>query len=215
MWRSLALVALAQLSADGCRGKTGSSCDDILDCPDEHGCYRGKCTPVSPIGGPCDEPAQLFCTGHDLCIDGVCRAHAKRGERCTKELLCEKDFGCLDGACVPQAELDAANKLAKEREMLAQSGAGPPSAEKVAAAPARGAGQPVRVVEVKEKGYALAACRADERLIGGECDGSAYSSRPANFGPTDTVGARWECKGAPDVEVTAFALCASLPEAKP
>lgn len=100
--------------------------------------------------------------------------------------------------------------------MLEASGAAMPAAEgpaKPADEPARHPGVAVRVVEIENAGFAIAACRADERMIGGGCEGAGLeANRPAAFSGSDTVGARWECRSADrKAEVTAFALCTALP----
>ena len=69
----------------------------------------------------------------------------------------------------------------------------------------------MRIATTTSSGDSFAACRADERLIGGGCgaESNLVSSYPSNYGPDDTVGARWKCR--PGNQVTPYALCAKLP----
>jgi hypothetical protein len=97
--------------------------------------------------------------------------------------------------------------------MLAASGVeATPSAEVTAHPP--GPGTRVRTVEVTAKVRAFAACRADERLIGGGCKAeyAVASSHPSGHSREDTVGARWNCTVTMgNHDVTAYALCEKVP----
>jgi hypothetical protein len=106
---------------------------------------------------------------------------------------------------------DTKAAAAREQQLLAQSGVTAQPELEYAVAPA-GAGPRVRIATTTSSGDSFAACRADERLIGGGCsaDNKLVSSYPSNYGPDDTVGARWKCKGGNE-PITAYALCAKLP----
>jgi integration host factor subunit beta len=59
-----------------------------------------------------------------------------------------------------------------------------------------------------------AACKPDERLVGGGCRAEypLPSSYPSGHSAEDTVGARWNCTvSMGNHEVTAYALCSKLP----
>lgn len=173
-----------------------------------------------------------------LCFNNRCVRQGKRGEACSRDLnnyrSCVAGLFCTEGRCGTYDDLQAAKKrrkaadearkreadlLAKKR-MLEEAGAKPPPVEKSEAQPdseqrpqrRRTDGHAIRVVEIEHKGFALAACKGDERLVGGGCDGgSMVSNRPTAFGPDDTIGARWRCQAAKrSIPVKAFALCAKL-----
>lgn len=153
--------------------------------------------------------------------------------------------GCNPGlACAPTsrvcAKLDHPELVAKrqadaerERAYLAQSGVQapahaeqPPPAPPPAPAPSAGvtgsaASGAVRVVRTSNGGkgaWVFAACRADERLVGGGCTPAKgkWTDVPEHMSgesATDTVGARWNCGWRETTfpsEIEAFALCQRL-----
>ncbi len=96
--------------------------------------------------------------------------------------------------------------------MLAESGVTAAPAAETAVHPP-GAGTRVRTATVKAIETAFAACRADERMVGGGCYSleAIRGNYPSGHGPDDTVGARWNCIALGKVEITAYALCGKLP----
>jgi len=152
---------------------------------------------------------------------------AREGERCGPALSqyeahCVAGLSCADdGLCRSPADLaaqQAARETRREQAMLAASGVDSSEPDvPLAEAPLHaGPGLPVRVASARAKAHkALAACRPDERLIGGGCNASTPMLRsfPSHFGESDTVGARWNCEatsGGDDV-LEAYALCQALP----
>ena len=148
------------------------------------------------------------------------------------------DYGCNDGLqCAPKSrvcvkldhpEIVAVREAeaAAEKAFLAQAGVPTPTtAEQPApppAAPAEATQPPpagaVRVVKIANEGkgtWVIAACTAEERLIGGSCvlDENYITSLagyPSDHSASDTVGARWNCgkKGTGgDMRIIAYALC--------
>jgi hypothetical protein len=156
---------------------------------------------------------------------------AKEGEGCTSRgPWCAKGLFCHDERCMTWDDVEAAKTAAaeakrqrheaedqkKELRMLREAGAKLPAAEVRDAAPATPdavpmpPGDAVRVVELSDRGFAIAACRDGERLIGGGCEGEQLiADRPEGHSAADTLGARWRCEVSwRDGEVKAFALCA-------
>jgi hypothetical protein len=100
--------------------------------------------------------------------------------------------------------------------MLASSGVETSGARVETTVQPPGPGARVRTVTVTAEESAFAACKADERLVGGGCKPAStkqppLASYPAGHGPEDTVGARWNCLTGAGEQITAYALCAKLP----
>lgn len=228
---SALLIALAVgCSSSGDRRE----CDGDNECRGLRNlCVEGRCEGPEYVGEGETCHSRRLCEAPGHCLEGRCVLPAGHGDACSNEpplRRCAEGLTCLDDRCSTAAEIAARREREKrelerrrlelvrerERRMFEKSGVDKPArapAEKVAAPKkVRHPGAAVRVVEVSEDGYAFAACRSNERLIGGECSGAAASSRPDNFTEADTVGARWVCKAtATWREVTAIALCAALP----
>ncbi len=123
----------------------------------------------------------------------------------------------------------------RERAYLAQSGVQPPAhAEQPPVPPpaalpvttdgsmavpaATGAVRVVRASTGGKSPWVFAACRADERLVGGGCtpakgNWSAIPGHLSGESATDTVGARWNCgwrEATHDQAIEAFAMCQRL-----
>jgi hypothetical protein len=94
--------------------------------------------------------------------------------------------------------------------MLAESGVSNAAPTLEVGAYPPGPGPRVRTAKVTAESSAFAACRADERLIGGGCqtDQPVINSYPSGQGAEDTVGARWNCTSGS--KVTAYALCTKV-----
>lgn len=208
------LVVLALICACRCKKDIGEECESILDC----NCVHGRCQ-SGLAGSPCEKGYQCDFRNHIDCVDGVCRGPGKAGEPCGR---CETGLTCHHSKCLTEPQIatakaaaaEAARKRAAEKEahMLEQSGvASTPAAE--VTTPPPGPGTRIRTVKVTAKDSAFAACKLDERLVGGGCDAPhpAAGSFPSGTGADDTVGARWNCRVGPGHEVTAYALCARLP----
>ncbi len=199
------VVGLAVLSAACAERRepapVDGACESVWHCELGLLCDAGRCRPPSTEGGPCDPQASSL--------------------QCAGGLACAPDRTCR----TPQA-IEARREVerqAREREMLRASGVAPevvtepeapPTPEAIP--PPAGPGLPVRVVRVEGRGAVLAACRSDERLLGGSCAGTAMvkSSFPSHHGPVDTVGARWNCEtSAGTATIEAYALCQALPYA--
>lgn len=181
--------------------------------------------PDVPAGGQCEQPWD--CGADLICFEGTCRPRFGAGERCdpTKvsyERHCEYGLECApEGVCVTLAELETRRQAAereREAELLRASGLAEERVEAEMGAaeitqPPPGPGLAVRVVHTSSRGTALAACREDERLVGGGCRSSANvrGSYPSHAGASDTVGARWNCEAGGPAEVEAWALCQALP----
>ncbi len=144
---------------------------------------------------------------------------------CGVDADCATSLTCLPSrrtcAAADHPELVAARAAARDAQqrLLAQSGVQP---DTVAEAPA-GPPQPgaVRVVRTTSDGTPIqlfAACRADERLLGGGCKlldrkyTMVIDSYPSHHGQADTIGARWNCGPAENtVPLEAYAMCQRLP----
>jgi hypothetical protein len=193
------------------------------DCKYDHSCDSRLC-----VGGRCAHHnlgttclGDRDCTGSNAqCFHGTCRALGTVGQACDHKADCREDLRCLDDRCVTVddyhahlAQLDEARRkraAAEEARMLAASGVEPDATQVERPTPPPGPGQRVRTVSVRTKGTGFAACRADERLIGGSCKPAA-TGYPTGFGVDDTVGARWTCEAGFERPVTVFALCMKLP----
>jgi hypothetical protein len=184
------------------------------------GCPR----PQEDAGGPCENDYQ--CKGSLFCFDQECSEPFTVGESCAKNDHCESGE-CAALKCISKEEAEAmrrAEEKRKERKLLEESRvedtrieSETERAEQVA--PPAGPGLPVRVVRTSQRNKAFAACRMDERLIGGGCkaEDAVFDSYPSGHGETDTVGARWNCRSNPYEEysaVEAYALCQKLPPTK-
>lgn len=129
----------------------------------------------------------------------ACKDRHGLGHECVDSGDCESGLVCRRLRC---ALADEAT-----RQLLSQSGAIDDTAER----PVVG-GQPVKVRTASADDHAFAACRPDERLLGGGCSGGHEGedtrhlrSWPDGFTEDDTLGARWYCLGTG--RVNAFALC--------
>lgn len=164
-----------------------------------------------------------------VAVAGCRGERAQLGEPCdhNEGPWCDNGMTCWKRACVTyederrlREEQKAARRAAerkadaeKQLRQIKEAGGTLPAAETVdagAAVPeALAAPGAVRVVELGDKGFALASCRAGERLIGGGCEGhSLVANRPASHSKTDTIGARWECRSSNRrADVKAYALC--------
>lgn len=127
------------------------------------------------------------------------------GESC-HDVPCRGDLSCHENTCVTREERDAREDAATMKEVAAT------------ALPPVGANSgrvPFSVKVRRSKGNdAFAQCAADERLVGGGCDGfevtRTLTSRPEGFSENDTLGARWRCLD----HYTAFAMCMWIPPAE-
>ena len=160
------------------------------------------------------------------------------GDLCDPSRPCRSGLVCHGVVCKTPQEVatferelaaDTAKAEAAERkkqlQLLEASGVDPsPTAERPA--PEVAPGEPakagsIRVSHTEGNSPIFAACRADERLLGGGCHpGSTsvavQSSYPSEFDVRDTVGARWNCVGHSDfspMEMEAYALCQRLTDA--
>lgn len=196
-------------------GERGARCAINADCTDDH-CFDGRCTNEN-VGATCED-VDGECYGDGVyCFRHRCRRPGGAGDACDGDGDCTSGLTCVDTKCFTDEQVRAreaqlaedARKAAaaEEARMLGESGvkADPKVVERVTPPPGRG--QRVRTVTVTGRGMAFAACRADERLVGGGCkpDSAGY---PSGFSADDTVGARWNCEG---YEVTTYALCMKLP----
>jgi hypothetical protein len=160
---------------------------------------------------------------------GVEGAHCYSSAPCNPGLTCTPTTHVC--AMPDHPELVAARQADAEREraFLAQSGVEPPPAQAeqtppaatsgAEAAPATASAGAIRIVRISNGGkstWAMAACRADERLVSGGCNNAdnvtlTLPSFPTSDHAHDTTGARWNCGwretqlGAMTIE--AFALC--------
>jgi hypothetical protein len=218
------LVVLALLLA-ACGSKkraNGEECKSSLDCVSDI-CMDSTCT-AGRLGDPCVKNYQCDYRNQFDCIRGTCRQKSKREEACEAQTDC--DYGlqcelkkCLDEAGIKreQAKADAEQRVRdaeQERSMLEQAGAAPAAGsaavEKAAFPP--GPGTRIRTATITGKQFAIAACKADERLESGGCKAEhVLASYPSGQSELDTVGARWNCTVGKLEEVTAYALCSKLP----
>lgn len=173
--------------------------------------------PREKIGGACEQGWE--CESR-ACLAGACVTGPRQdGEACSPDALCTRTRECYDGVCrTTEAirDLESKKKLAAEKEMLEQSGVDAPAAPAAEQREKTGGGLPVRVVRTERvidtaRGVVLAACRDDERLIGGSCSSIDRESGPDGYGPTDSIGARWSCAGIERERMIAHALCQKLP----
>ncbi len=175
-------------------GGVDGKCNSDVDCKAAGlSCYRSECRAKAGAGGKCDD--QDDCATGATCIEYLCRD--PEGVRKHEEKLAA-----------------AARKAQAEREarMLAESGVATTPTAEIAAHPP-GPGMRVRTVTVTANNDAFAACKPTERLTGGGCksDYPLLGNYPSGQGAEDTVGARWNCTGNSNADVTAYALCAQLP----
>lgn len=187
-------------------------CDRDFDCA-SRACATGRCVDGS-VGSKCE--ARSHCRGHDaICFRGSCRAFGKSDDACDSDDDCRDGLRCVEYTCLTPAglrALGAKRDARNEARMLAESGVpiDPKQVEK--AVPPPGPGQRVRTVKITAKRFAVAACKFEERLVGGGCNASEVkSSYPSGQSDEDTVGARWNCTVDAYVSVTAYALCMRLP----
>lgn len=181
----------------------------------------------APLGGACQRLHE--CQQGLICLDQACAPARLEGERCddTNFIVCDAGLECgEEGLCITVLQVEERRKErdeAAKRAMLVQSGLDQEQIDAAARVaeqeePAQAGGLPVRVSRTDATGSGFAACRDDERLIGGACEskGMLSSSVPSGFGATDTVGARWSCTTtAPEIPLVSYALCQKLPMAKP
>lgn len=214
MMRLVFLLALA-----GCPSKkqTGEACTH------HDQCNRGRCVvdrcATGLVGGDC--ATDYDCTDGSTCFEKKCRTPGKRGEACRYDGDCDHSLGCYRKRCmahderkaadtqaaIEQRKVDAANA---EKMVAQQTGSG--VAEQPAnAPPPTTAGGQIRTVTFSAKSYAVAACKPDERLVGGGCKHDhVLSSYPGGGSSEDTVGGRWNCHASNGEPVTAYALCTKL-----
>jgi hypothetical protein len=163
--------------------------------------------------------------------------HCYHDDDCAKGLTCslsqcstQADIEAWHAKVAAEEEAKKREELLRQQDILRQSGLDPgplverpaepeadrPAAESAPVAP--GGPGAVRVVHTIAKGKDIfAACRPGERLLGGGCklprdSYTILESRPGEYSPTDTQGARWICKAYaqswyPDDQVEAYALC--------
>lgn len=211
-----------------CKHDRGEACVLDRDC-ESNNCAKQRCS-TGQVGEPC--VFDIECLGS--CVDGMCRGLGGDGDRCAGSfgkpltcnagLTCDADIICRSSDAIARRRAAAVAAVRQEEErqrkaaadaearMLAASGITERApAEALPAAPA-GPGTRVRIVEVQSRQTAFAACRNDERLTGGGCRSAeaVIGSYPTHHGPEDAVGARWNCIGDGEIELTAFALCAKL-----
>lgn len=206
MLRLRSILRLALVFGAGCAVEPelkpqGGLCAVAFECAEALTCYRGYCEPRQEAGGWCDPRKQ----GNDR--------HCAYGLECATDNICRTSEDIKLRAVLAEH--------ARESDMLHKSGveAPPMLAERAAPPPAQAPAPPapgvaVRVVEITSEGSALAACRPEERLVGGGCFSKTQleATYPSHHSPEDTVGARWNCSAAfSNVEVTAYALCEAVP----
>ncbi len=174
--------------------------------------------------------ADFYCES-GRCMGGVCKPRGTEGETCDFDSHCATGLQCGDRQCLSperaaSARLAAEQRVAeqrrkeeaeKEARLLAESGvlAGGSAAPVEQVVHPAAAGARVRVATGSADKTSFAACRADERLIGGggrtlETRTMNYfeASYPSGHGEDDTVGARWNCTAA--AGIAAYALCAKV-----
>jgi hypothetical protein len=220
------LVLLVFLIA--CRGtgttEIGEACRTHQQCVSGVCGPKNRCTTGEP-GAKCDIDRECL-EGRGLhCFLGTCRELGREGEACRDASHCKVPLGCGGRTCVHRDRVAAADAAAaardeaerrkqaaeKEARLLQESGVdGGPKAERAVEPP--GPGSRVRVATGTAIGTSFAACRSDERLIGGGCKGDVdlRASYPSAHGDQDTVGARWNCETARSKEIIAYALCGSV-----
>lgn len=220
-WSGLVVAVIPLVLACGSRRDPGEACDKSYHC--EFRCLGGVCT--SGTAGAACRTAR-HCSDPLVCVAKACRARGHEGDACEAEDHCLDPLTCYRWACVSPATAAAgeARDLAEQRDrkakenaektarMLDRAGVGSAAtAEAVVHPPAPGSR--VRTVKIVEHGHAFAACKPGERLIGGGCDASAEvkASFPSGHSEEDTVGARWNCRTREKAEISAYALCTSLP----
>lgn len=163
------------------------------------------------------------------------------GVPCKASVECDKGFVCSDDECVKagpgvesvearaerwrrEIEAERIADLEKQVDLLRQSGVEPdvaveqpdPRAKAPApVTPQAARGGALRVSTTKGDSPIFAACRPDERLVGGGCRATTSSiaigaSYPSEHSENDTLGARWNCEGRSDYvkkPLEAYALC--------
>ncbi len=216
MSRALLLAALI-----GCKSDVGEDCKYSFKCKSGI-CAQGVCQ-SGELGAACEGDFQCE-TPDATCLGNVCKPKPHEGERCTSSCVASR---CFEGTCMAEvaiAKLEQQRKAKEEQRLLAESGIKEAPAA-VIEAPATttgprppGAGAQVRVAKTVATQSGFAACRTDERLIGGGCEvekpgfrRALASSYPSGHSEQDTVGARWNCEAEARFEVTAYALCEKLP----
>jgi hypothetical protein len=193
-------------------GQLGAACRAGVHCASEI-CRAGRCDDNN-AGESC-RGAEGECRGKDMqCFRGTCRRLGAAGVVCDLDGDCGDSMHCVDNTCMSDDDVNkretrlAAEErqrdAAAERRMLTESGVKPDPKQVEKATRPPGRGQRVRTVSVSGEGSAFAACRSDERLVGGGCKPDAVGY-PSDYSPDDTVGARWNCTNGYDV--TAYALC--------
>lgn len=197
------LAFAATLAAGSCKKtnvELGGECELHGDCHRDLQCVEERCAPRRKVGEPCDSKRAILCERTLSCTPGnVCQTLAWVAERARQE------------------------GLERERKMLLESGIDPKRVDDQqgaaeSPAPPTGSGAAVRVVVVESEGPGFAACRADERLIGGTCSvdkASGFRSAPEGFSASDTVGARWTCDAPKNRKTTSTALCQRVGSSSP
>ncbi len=221
MWRALVFV-IAACACKASKKDAGEVCKYSFDC-ESRICFGNICQ-TGEIGGKCNATYECREGGKTgvSCYRAECRAAAGTGGKCDAQEDCATGNTCIERVCLDPAGVkrheaalaEAARKAQAEKEarMLAESGVSnaAPAAEVGAYPP--GPGTRVRTAKVTAPDSAFAACKADERLIGGGCQSEqpVTGNYPSGQGTEDTVGARWNCTGAGVKDVTAYALCAKV-----
>ena len=149
-------------------------------------------------------------------LPGTEGAWCDRPDQCIAPLQCLPASRRCGPADHPEVIAAREAELAAERRFLEQSGVeAAATAERPTGPPAEGAVRVVRVSTEGQRGTVFAACRGDERLVGGGCKlvselVTFIDSYPSHQGDADTIGARWNCEGGGMIELEAYALCQRL-----
>jgi hypothetical protein len=163
-------------------------------------------------GPPPPPPAPVGIEGAS-CYSGPCNAG----------LVCTPSSRRCARPDNPELVAARAAALAAERRFLEQSGVAAAAEQAPAAAddptrpPAAGAVRIVHTATGRASSWTFAACRPDERLVGGGCKLNdkvilTLDSYPSHGSANDTVGARWNCgsRGPGILDLEAYALCQRL-----
>lgn len=178
---------------------------------------------VLPSGCDDPRPARKSCNASSECGAGmVCSEY-----ECVKAESNAETVEEANARARRMAERERIVELEKQVDLLRQSGVEPELAveegEAAAAEPSAGAqagASPgaVRVSTTKGASPIFAACRRDERLLGGGCRAETSTialgaNYPSGHNEHDTVGARWNCEGRSSytpMQLEAYALCLRL-----
>jgi hypothetical protein len=82
--------------------REGAECGDFTDCRDSlyckgavGGAAKGRCTPQSAVGGPCEALDFGACAADAACNNGRCRRLRSAGERCAGPYQCKAFLACV------------------------------------------------------------------------------------------------------------------------